>query len=521
MMVETALECPLDSGTSAAALPPWKRELLQRRAGRPPPAATTNPTNASAMTKTEDDDDEELQYGPGIVKRLKSRYLSLALREAPKRRPSVLRRATSLEHLLERPPLAPRPRPVSNPAPVIREDIRRDAVKRARSVDALSRLDDAPLPMTPVPSGLPPARCRPPLRPAPLLRETERPPPDVVRSTLRKFEPAPPRRTESTTHMFAMTTSAFNSVLLCRSRSSPRRIGVIKPMPAAPPVQEATDTVDEALSKYIAPELTDHERKDPPSAPVEPRARTKEECKTPLANILEKFERRSSTPEPQAQTTESPEPRSDSPQKFKCSKISNAKIERGRSLPESDFRRNGGTSIVFDFSSRKEVPDYIENDGLILKASKKDRLKAGDPGVVVLRPELCAESDGEAPRSPSPLAVRFVNDNVLINGRSSLTTNNKDRIQKLKLQFDDSLTMTFEYPSETSLVDDENILQNNGRSLSSYQPCKSTADTFALGVSRPPLNCYDNGVKEERCSSPVNDARSFSHSRDMRTDLLF
>lgn len=176
---------------------------------------------------------------------------------------------------------------------------------------------------------------------------------------------------------------------------------------------------------------------------------------------------------------------------------------------------------MFDFSSRKEVPDYIENDGLILKASKKDRLKAGDPGVVVLRPELCTESDGEAPRSPSPLAVRFVNDNVLINGRSSLTTNNKDRIQKLKLQFDDSLTMTFEYPSETSLVDDENILQNNGRSLSSYQPCKSTADTFALGVSRPPLNCYDNGVKEERCSSPVNDARSFSHSRDMRTDLLF
>lgn len=51
-----------------------------------------------------DDTSEELQYGPGIVSKLRCRYLSLALRQsANKQRPSLdnLRRATSLNNLLD------------------------------------------------------------------------------------------------------------------------------------------------------------------------------------------------------------------------------------------------------------------------------------------------------------------------------------------------------------------------------------------------------------------------------------
>lgn len=47
---------------------------------------------------------EDLQYGPGIVNKLKNRYLNLTLRELNgKNRPSILnlRKATSLEHLLD------------------------------------------------------------------------------------------------------------------------------------------------------------------------------------------------------------------------------------------------------------------------------------------------------------------------------------------------------------------------------------------------------------------------------------
>lgn len=202
----------LCTGMSNGALPQWKRELLQRRAARSRPAQPP-PQPPPPPPPPHTEEDEELRYGPGIVKRLKSRYLSLALRDAPRRRPSVLRRAASLEHLLdERPPPGPTPRsaprpprPLSvavPPAPLA-PAVRRDSVKRARSVDALSRLDSreeprAPSPLPPPPlAPRPPSQprsARPPRRPTPLLRETERPPPDVVRSTLRKFESAPTRR---------------------------------------------------------------------------------------------------------------------------------------------------------------------------------------------------------------------------------------------------------------------------------------------------------------------------------------
>lgn len=63
-------------------------------------------TNGS-LSKDDDclsDSSEELQYGPGIVNRLKTKYLSMTLREQKKHsRPSIinLRRATSLENMLE------------------------------------------------------------------------------------------------------------------------------------------------------------------------------------------------------------------------------------------------------------------------------------------------------------------------------------------------------------------------------------------------------------------------------------
>ncbi|CAG4928080.1 unnamed protein product [Colias eurytheme] len=96
-----------------------------------------------------------------------------------------------------------------------------------------------------------------------------------------------------------------------------------------------------------------------------------------------------------------------------------------------------------------------------MKGNCNAPVPAGEPGVVVLRPEALApdsESEGEDEgRPPSPCSVRFVNDNVLINGRSSMlarTPQHKQRAAKLKLQFDDSLTRTFEYPSETSMCEE-------------------------------------------------------------------
>lgn len=59
--------------------------------------------NGKAIDDCESDSSEELQYGPGIVNKLKSKYLNLTLREMNKTRVSVqrFRRAASLEDLLD------------------------------------------------------------------------------------------------------------------------------------------------------------------------------------------------------------------------------------------------------------------------------------------------------------------------------------------------------------------------------------------------------------------------------------
>lgn len=75
----------------------------------------------------------------------------------------------------------------------------------------------------------------------------------------------------------------------------------------------------------------------------------------------------------------------------------------------------------------------------VLSDSKMCCFQAGEPGVVVLRPEALAreardsDSDCEVDGAPpSPCAVRFVNDNVLINGRSSMPARpDRDRIAKV------------------------------------------------------------------------------------------
>ncbi|XP_053602022.1 uncharacterized protein LOC128670408 isoform X2 [Plodia interpunctella] len=656
MMVETMLESAQDFSMSNGSLPQWKRELLQRRAARsraaPPPAQPPPPALAG------DPDDEELRYGPGIVKRLKSRYLSLALRDAPRRRPSVLRRAASLEHLLdERPPPAPRPpaarlpRPASVAMPPATGgfSIRRESVKRARSVDALSRLEarEEPLPPSPSPpphstssppvlppslpksappvvppssptasSVIPPSSptssppvapplpsprppvarsARPPRRPTPLLRETERPPPDVVRSTLRKFESAPTRRPAPAARVSAVLRglegprtstpeprepndyrspspvadvsaidetegavvsaearpvsraalegiakagssmrfsfeaprrgshlpplAAANPVLLGRAR----RVGVIRPMPAPsrgratstptpPPLSaEIEEKVAEVPPRIATPPPVETEnslparterRDPPPSALVEPilRSPPDDRAPTPLAESP-RHSSREATPEvSESRIIESDitKPLMNGHSNLKpkvssvVSRLGGTDIERSwngsiEQTPEKKGEKkedkavapwaklatsqNGSagspparraraapaaaTSVVFNFSDRKEVPDYIENDGLILRASRRNRIKPGEPGVVVLRPEALAppESDSEEDCGPpSPCGVRFVNDNILINGKSSMPQRpNKERQSKLKLQFDDSLTRTFEYPSETSL----------------------------------------------------------------------
>lgn len=194
---------------------------------------------------------EELHYGPGIVNKLKNRYLSLALRENTiKRRPSILnlRKATSLENLLDDD--LPNGKPaVTNSRtyqsrwkenntriPTNRYNISRIGdLKRARSVEAISRSDDQNEPLLngvrskheslhedmlivtegsdkrsgkmydnkilelteakPFSNDLPHIINRP-KRITPIMSEKEKPPVDVVKQTKRIFEGKAEQRTK-------------------------------------------------------------------------------------------------------------------------------------------------------------------------------------------------------------------------------------------------------------------------------------------------------------------------------------
>lgn len=228
------------------------------------------------------DDSEELQYGPGIVSKLRCRYLSLALRQSNcKQRPSLdnLRRATSLNNLLNEEDDSESPCKLwdkkssgddksrtpddlvsshfpKKPIEAINGNTRcrvqqrgNDSMKRARSVEALMRYDQnawqrdqskdkangsvsataviETIHEVPNPSAKPPphannhsakqtasvdtvtiedkiinARERgepKPKRLTSFMDETERPPPDLVKHTLRMFEATANRRPNGVT----------------------------------------------------------------------------------------------------------------------------------------------------------------------------------------------------------------------------------------------------------------------------------------------------------------------------------
>ncbi|XP_072745405.1 uncharacterized protein Bif isoform X2 [Anoplolepis gracilipes] len=172
-------------------------------------------------------------------------------------------------------------------------------------------------------------------------------------------------------------------------------------------------------------------------------------------------------------------------------------------------------TMVFNFSNRKDVPDYIENDGLIIRR-KREKPKVGDGGIIVLDATLDASTTDDAEWEisggpPSPCDVSFLNDNVLINGRSNLSRT--PRNHKHRIQFDDTATRTFEYPSEASILEGEtssvdgetsgsieqqstpgnnktssttSSTTTSGGGLASYTPSKVdlTSEGFELGITR-------------------------------------
>ncbi|XP_046612229.1 uncharacterized protein LOC124301353 [Neodiprion virginianus] len=145
-------------------------------------------------------------------------------------------------------------------------------------------------------------------------------------------------------------------------------------------------------------------------------------------------------------------------------------------------------TMVFNFINREEVPDYIENDGLRVKR-KRVKPKAGEGGIIVLDATLDASTTDEAEWEmtggpPSPCNVSFLNDNILINGRSNLSK--QPRNHKHRIQFDDTATRTFEYPSEASMLVGESSKIASDSSIDRSDSTRDAVDNRPPSVSPTP-----------------------------------
>ncbi|XP_055306272.1 uncharacterized protein LOC129570613 isoform X2 [Sitodiplosis mosellana] len=198
-------------------------------------------------------------------------------------------------------------------------------------------------------------------------------------------------------------------------------------------------------------------------------------------------------------------------------------------------------TMVFNFSNRKDVPDYIENDGLVIRR-KRELPKPGESGFVLLG-DLTVETstDPEPDDSwicdpPSPCDVQFKNANVVINGKSSLRDRSRGDPKQMSIRFNDVLTSTFEYPSESSLCeeiglsngdsfddDDSDLLYSNGHFLGSspiasvplgnYQPIKIFNTNFELGVTRTNTSSPNQNTSHKYQAPPPPPPRTHSNGK--------
>lgn len=231
-------------------------------------------------SSSDSDSSEDLHYGPGIVNKLKNRYLSLALRENnTKTRPSILpmRKATSLENLLDSEDVKSEERlfekKQTNQNNRFRNPVRSvEIMKRSRSIETISREKNVIVPES-RPKSLHEEmliekegndswrnhhdnntssnkvfsnRVNKPKRIAPVMNEKEKPPADVVKQTKKLFEGRPEQRTRPphATGEVAAKVATYKSIIV---QTKVNKKPLIKAKPTqlrkpSPPVRLAPTT---------------------------------------------------------------------------------------------------------------------------------------------------------------------------------------------------------------------------------------------------------------------------------------
>lgn len=162
------------------------------------------------------DSSEEFKYGPGIVNKLKSKYMSMTVREQKPRPP--LRRSTSMDNIVEE-KLLDKPKIYSQPDVIsVAASVKSETMKRARSMEILSEPQ-----MT---NGYKDEQ-------QPNTKIGELPPPDVVKTYKKIFE----TKTQNDIKSFKNKPIILPKPMLSPEKSRPVRMNKVPLKKMSPPIK--------------------------------------------------------------------------------------------------------------------------------------------------------------------------------------------------------------------------------------------------------------------------------------------
>jgi len=189
---------------------------------------------------------------------------------------------------------------------------------------------------------------------------------------------------------------------------------------------------------------------------------------------------------------------------------------------------NHENSIVFNFVNRKGVPNYIDSEGPLQKRENSYGIK---DGCIMLDAHCEESSTDDIDNVNNDNFVIFVGDNIII-GRSNLRKNSTSTPRKdLHIKFSDVLETMHEYPSEASmLLEDESVRHDDSTTMSpkstfgNYIPSKLGTNEEAFlgeyGVSRSNIKTLKSTVDKNEENMSVIDT-NVPWSEETTPDLLF
>ncbi|XP_050441759.1 ras guanine nucleotide exchange factor P-like [Adelges cooleyi] len=460
------------------------------------------------------DSSEEFKYGPGIVNKLKSKYMSMTVREQKPRPP--LWRSNSMDNLVEDKHCQEKPKHISPPDVIsVAAAVKSETLKRARSLEALSESQAANT------NGDKEEQHQP------ITMNAELPPPDVVKTYKKIFE----TKTQIETKPIKIKPAIMPKPMLSPEKTRPVRMNKVplkKNM--LPPVKYPNrlkkkeplglDRSKSLINDEVSSSQDESSMSSDDGSSVKHRVVIKTNINGSINDnkIVAVQTKQICVIRPTTRTVTLPEETSNA-------QLSDKEIEKNflnnnnnntNNNNSNGEKRLGGlwdkkrwdnneNSVVFNFVNRKGVPNYIDSEGPIPRRDNPCGIKNG---CIMLDAHCEESSTDDIDSANNDNYVIFIGDNIII-GRSNLRNGNSSTPRKnLRIQFSDVLETTHEYPSEASLLLEEEHNHHHGspplpssegdhensvkippkNSFGSYTPCKlgTTEEAFLgeYGVSR-------------------------------------